>query len=149
MHTKVQRYILHWVGRCLWHGHGHYLSRNINITDFVTLGHNIYIFFGYQLNELLFSIQLLEVFILGWDEIWRCCLTRIGTPIIKIRWSLDCLIFIMGMPIPGKMILYWKKALYLWSFLCLTVDPMSRGIVWHRTPQILGLVNICGLVNTL
>ena len=29
-----------------------------------------------------------------------------GIPIIKIRWSWDHLIFIMGIPIPGKMVFY-------------------------------------------
>ena len=32
----------------------------------------------------------------------KCRLTSIGTPMLKIKQSRDCLIFNMGIPIPGK-----------------------------------------------
>ena len=35
-------------------------------------------------------------------SIWRCHLTKIGIPMLKIRWSCDCIIFNMGIPIPGN-----------------------------------------------
>ena len=34
--------------------------------------------------------------------IYRCCLTSTGSPWLKIRRSRDCLIFNMGIPIPGR-----------------------------------------------
>ena len=50
----------------------------------------------------------------GGVSIWRCRLTSIGIPMLKIRRSCDCLIFHMGIPIS------WKDSLYIetgsWSW---------------------------------
>ena len=48
----------------------------------------------------------------GAVSIKRCRLTSIGIPMLKIRQSRDCLIFNMGIPIPGKDGLFnWDGAL--------------------------------------
>ena len=39
-------------------------------------------------------------------SIQMCPLTSIGITMLKIRWSRDCLIFNMGIPIPGEDGLY-------------------------------------------
>ena len=52
----------------------------------------------------------------GPNSIKICRLTSIGIPIIKIRWSHDCLIFIMEIPIPGRtvFILRWGPVPFPW-----------------------------------
>ena len=65
------------------------------------------------------------------------CLTGIGIPIIKIRWSCDSLIFNMGIPIP------WKDCLHIepgpwsfWSFQCedhVCGFSFSKGVVLYGT----------------
>ena len=53
-------------------------------------------------------------------SISKCHFTSIGIPTIQIRQSHDHLIFIIGMPIPGKMVLYRSGALDItgrsWDF---------------------------------
>ena len=52
---------------------------------------------------------------LGTVSIWRCRLTSIGIPMLKIRRSRDHLIFNIGIPIPKKDGLYIESG--PWSFL--------------------------------
>ena len=48
--------------------------------------------------------KLLSQWPLGAVSRYRCHLTIIGIPMLKIRWSHDLLVFKMGIPIPGKTI---------------------------------------------
>ena len=46
----------------------------------------------------------------GAVSIWRCRLTSTEIPMIKLISSHDCLIFITGIPIPGKTVFILKQA---------------------------------------
>ena len=63
--------------------------------------------------ELCYFISLITfVVYVSAEETWGFlniyCLTSVGIPIIKIRWSYDHLIFIMEIPIPGKTVCILK-----------------------------------------
>ena len=54
---------------------------------------------------------------LGPVSIWKCCFTGIGIPMIKMRRSWECLIFIIVIPILVRLHLYTETA--PWSVRCL------------------------------
>ena len=68
----------------------------------------------------------------GAISILRWCLTRIGIPIIKVRWSQDCLIFIMGMPILKNM-----GAVSIWSCCVISIGIPIIKIIWSQDHLIL------------
>ena len=64
------------------------------------------------------------IFIIGYQKTvstLRCCLTTIGIPILKTRWTHDHLIFMMEIPIPGKTIFYIET----WPSWCKSFIPAS------------------------
>ena len=62
----------------------------------------------FMVTHTSFYISLKIKGYLGHVSIWRCHLTGIGIPMIKIRQSHVCLIFNMGISIPGKAIFILK-----------------------------------------
>ena len=65
---------------------------------------------SYFYNGVPHTCLYIEMIPRGAVSIWRCCLTSIGIPMLKIRRSCDRLIFNMGIPIPGKDSLYIEMA---------------------------------------
>ena len=67
----------------------------------------------------------------------RCCLTSIGIPMIKIRWSCHCLIF-NGIPIPGKDSLYIETGPWLSSSIvtqftyCMSIQNHNKCTFSHK-----------------
>ena len=57
----------------------------------------------------IFIIQHKHTRDLGAVSIYRCHLTSLEIPMLKIRWSCDHLIFNMGIPIPWKMIFILRR----------------------------------------
>ena len=114
----------------------------------LTLNHRYHIQCQVVLNTLTHVSQCLTIrwpgacFKITMPSYWY------GIPVIKISWSHDRVIFIMGIPLTGKavMSLYWKRALYtipcpewiksLWP---------SDGIWQHRTWPTLAQVMVCCL----
>ena len=78
---------------------------------------NKYLYFFFQNNSghqqpqcwhmVIFTLKILSSS--GRHLKTKCCLTSIGIPIIKIRLSHNCLVFIMGIPITKeRQSLYWE-----------------------------------------
>ena len=78
---------------------------------------------------------------LGLLFIQRLCFTSIRIHIIKIRWSHDCLSFIMGIPIPGKT-LYWNRTL-VYYHISQVQFPYSDWSVYDVTLLILVPSQLC------
>ena len=68
----------------------------------------------------------------GAISIYRCILTSIGIPIIKIKQSHDHLIFIMEIFIPGKTVLILRQGPDILSFLRSLVKAYKRRYVPSR-----------------
>ena len=63
--------------------------------------------------------------------LYRCCLTFIGSPIINIRLCHKCLTFMMGIPVPGKIIYIDKRAQSSYCYF-----PVSRQLERMNTSTI-------------
>ena len=89
------------------------------------------------------------VFILKWGwgggggggggvSVQRCHFTSIGIPVFKIRWSRDCLIFNMGILIPGKTVFVLRQG----PGGCRTVSKdwnmASNWSVWFTLVRLVG-----------
>ena len=86
----------------------------------------------------------------GAISIWRCPLTSIGIPMLKIRWSRDHLIFNMGIPIHGQDGIYIETGPLFQYEYCLpdyrdshyeviSMKEILTQMRWHLYITILGL----------
>ena len=77
--------------------------------------------------------------ILGAVSIWRCRITSIGIPMLKIRRSHECLIFNMGIPIPGKDGFYIEAGPsytnYTWNRFCYAHDIVCYEMIQCDLPK--------------
>ena len=63
---------------------------------------------------ILSRIFISTLLYLGLVSIFRPIFSGMGIPIIKIRWSFDCLIFMMGFPIPARWNFYIERQVGVW-----------------------------------
>ena len=77
--------------------------------------------------------------ILGPFQYKRCHSTRIKMPIRKITWFQICLIFKTGIPIHGKVVLYWNRVLVsaLEHFI------LTCYLIWRP------ISHTCGIISDL
>ena len=72
-------------------------------------------------------------------SIWRCRLTSVGIPMLKIRWSWHCLIFKVVTPIPAKDSFYFETG--PWFLHPITQDNACHG--QHTIP-----INPCPFLHS-